>query len=75
MDIGSKIELIGKSRHGKNIINQFGKNWKIIKKIQKVSFSTTGIGPFLLLESLDGKRDIRWIATNNDPDFNIKNLS
>lgn len=69
MKVGDKIELKGKSKHGKNRIQQFGKEFwvsDIRENIQTTKHQHLG-GPFAMVFSPTG--DHRWIAINNDPDF------
>jgi len=71
MKIGDKIALKGRSKHGKNRIQQFGnefwiseiRDWSLTTKHQHLK------GPFAMVFSPTG--DHRWIAIENDPDFEI----
>ena len=74
MILGETIILKGKTRHGKNRIQQHGCLWII-------SFITKFQGqPVMLLRSENktegpkGKKDFdaRWVLLNNDPNFLIE---
>ena len=72
MQVGEKILLKGTSKHGKNRIQQFGKEWWISDvrdRIQTTKHKNLP-GPFLMVFSETG--DNRWIAQQNDPDFGIE---
>ena len=72
MEIGDRIMLKGKSKHGKNRIQQFGKEF-LVSDIRDRIHTTTHKnlpGPFLMVFSETG--DHRWIALNDDPDFEIE---
>jgi hypothetical protein len=78
MNIGDTLILRGKSSHGKNRVNQFGKVWEVAEIRDRLQTTThKGVpGPFLCIFSgsplEDNPRDtMRWIAENNDPDFEI----
>lgn len=73
--IGDFIQLKGRSRHGKNRINQFGDKFKVVDI--RSSLSTTAhrgcVGPFAFLNCdhphlLEGSR---WISLTDDPDFTV----
>ena len=71
MEVGQKIQLKGKTKHGKNRIQQFGTEWWV-SDIRKGIHTTkhTGVaGPFAMVFSPTG--DNRWIAVNDDPDFEV----
>jgi len=71
MQVGDKIELKGRSKHGKNRVQQFGTEFWI-SEIRDKLFTTThqGLkGPFAMVFSPTG--DFRWVAIENDPDFEI----
>ena len=73
---GDRIQLKGKSRHGKNCIHQFGNMFTVVDV--RPHIATTAhrecIGPFAFLNCdkphlLEGSR---WIAiSNDDPDFEV----
>ena len=75
---GDRITLSGKSRHGKNRINQFGNKFTVVDV--RPHINTTAhrgcIGPFAFLNAdqphlLNGSR---WISIGgDDPDFAILN--
>tara|TARA_Y100000593_G_C4227664_1_gene295283 strand:- start:720 stop:938 length:219 start_codon:yes stop_codon:yes gene_type:complete len=72
MQVGDKILLKGTSKHGKNRIQHFGKEWWISDvrdRIQTTKHKNLA-GPFFMLFSETG--DHRWIAQNGDPDFEIE---
>ena len=62
-----EITVRGKSQKGKNRIREHGETWRIVERQEKVKFSSE-TGPWLLLESLDGKC-LRWMHETNDKDF------
>jgi len=71
MKIGDQIQLKGKSKHGKNRIQQFGTEFwisAIRNRIQTIKHRSLP-GPFAMVFSPTG--DHRWIALENDPDFEI----
>ena len=71
--VGDKIQLKGKSKHGKNRIQQFGTEFwisEIRDRIQTTKHRSLP-GPFAMVFSPTG--DHRWIALKNDPDFEIMN--
>ena len=69
-EVGTKIILKGKSRHGKNRINQHGNNW-FVKEVR---------GGWMLLESefkTEGPKDNkgldwRWVSLQNDTNFFVE---
>ena len=71
MQVGDKIELKGRSKHGKNRIQQFGTEF-FVSEIRDSLHTTTHAGmsgPFAMVFSPTG--DHRWIAVTNDPDFEV----
>lgn len=56
------VELSGKTRHGKNRVNEHGKMWKVIRE--------NSIGEFLV-ESMKDK-DLRWALREH---FEVKIVS
>jgi hypothetical protein len=72
MQVGEKIQLKGRSKHGKNRIQQFGTEFtvgEIRSRIHTIRHRHMS-GPFALV--FNRKTDsIRWIAIENDPDFEI----
>jgi|TARA_B100001094_G_C18082945_1_gene746196 hypothetical protein len=75
MQVGDTIELKGKSKHGKNRIQQFGTEWLCIKISERIHTSKHQrlAGPFAMLVSMD-LEDLRWIAVKDDPDFIVDML-
>ena len=77
MNIGDTLILRGKSSHGKNRVNQFGKVWEVAEIRDRLQTTThKGVpGPFLSVNAISGldlfSASTRWIALNNDPDFEI----
>ena len=61
MSEGILVVVSGRSQKGKNRISEHGNVWKI-KTIQ---------GPKILLESIDGKSNLRWVDGPEDRDFQI----
>ena len=72
MQIGDKIKLKGKSKHGKNRIQQFGTEWLCTNMREHIHTTTHQrlAGPFAMIISSTG--DLRWIAVKDDPDFIIE---
>ena len=78
-----KVELKGKSRHGKNRVNQHGTLWEVkgtsLTHDSRISFATKAPGPWLWLESIDCKcstcekwgQDGRWVSERNDDNFEV----
>ena len=77
MNIGDTIILRGKSSHGKNRVNQFGVVWQVKEIRDRIQTTAhNGVcGPFLSVNAISGldlfSASTRWIALNNDPDFEI----
>lgn len=72
---GDRITLSGKSRHGKNRINQFGNRFTIVDIRSQINTTAHRgrIGPFVFLNAdqphlLNGSR---WISLFDDPDFEV----
>jgi len=72
MQVGDKITLKGKTKHGKNRIQLFGSMFtvgEIRSRIHTITHRHMS-GPFaLIFNSKAGSW--RWIAIENDPDFEI----
>lgn len=68
------VALVGKTRHGKNRINQHGNKW-LVMEVGKFQGQ-----PALALRSFDKTEgpknnkgfDSRWVLLENDPNFLIK---
>jgi hypothetical protein len=71
MQVGDQIKLKGKSKHGKNRIQQFGTEWWVseIRDSIQTTKHTGVLGPFAMVFSPTG--DHRWIAVKDDPDFEV----
>ena len=72
MEVGTQVKLKGKSKHGKNRIQQFGEDFWVSDIRDRIHTTTHKSlpGPFLMVFSETG--DSRWIAVNDDPDFKIE---
>ena len=73
--IGKKVKLTGKSRHGKNRVNEQGEAWEVVGETNTVQFRTSAPGPFLLLQSeSEGPRGphARWVSLQREPDFSLE---
>ena len=80
-----KVELKGKSRHGKNRVNQHGKIWKVVRINEGRDFgrgfirSSNARGPWFWLESIKCKcstcgkwgQDGRWVSEVGDENFDV----
>ena len=75
MKNGDRVILKGKSRHGKNRIQQFGDKFTVVDI--RPSINTTAhrgcVGPFAFLNCdqpnlLQGSR---WVSIKDDPDFEV----
>lgn len=71
MQVGDKITLKGRSKHGKNRIQQFGTEFWVSEIRDSIHTTKhTGVaGPFAMVFSPTG--DHRWIAVKDDPDFEV----
>ena len=74
MQPGTRVKLRGKTKHGKNRIPHFGEDFWVSEVRDSIQTTThTGVpGPFLMVFSETG--DNRWVALNNDPDFEVQQL-
>tara|TARA_B110000285_G_scaffold214840_1_gene260632 strand:- start:2422 stop:2652 length:231 start_codon:yes stop_codon:yes gene_type:complete len=72
MQVCDRIELKGKSKHGKNRIQQFGTEWMCTDIRERIHTTTHQrlAGPFAMIVSSTG--DFRWIAVKDDPDFIVQ---
>lgn len=50
VEAGQELTLQGKSLKGKNRVRELGSLWVVLRVAEKVGFSTTGTGPFLLIQ-------------------------
>ena len=80
-----KVKLKGKSRHGKNRVNQHGNIWKVMKINEGRDFgkgfirSSDAPGPWFWLESINCKcstcnkfgQDGRWVSEVRDDNFEV----
>ena len=79
-----KVRLKGKTRHGKNRIQQHGDLWNVVKFADKdlgkgFIRSSNAPGPWMWLESIKCKcntcrtwgQDGRWVSERNDDNFEI----
>lgn len=57
------------SKHGKDRVNQFGKEWIVDCVSDTVLFSSER-GPFVRLKT-PCKKDIRWVKIKNDKNFEV----
>ena len=74
--IRNSVKLKGKSRHGKNRINQFGDSFTIadIRSHIATTAHRACIGPFAFLHCTEPNllKGSRWIAlSDDDPDFEV----
>ena len=68
---GNQVKLKGKSKHGKNRIQQFGEDFWISEVRDRIHTTAHKNlpGPFLMVFSKTG--DHRWVALSDDPDFDV----
>ena len=64
MNVGDFVLITPRSQKGKNRKCEHGSVWKVTKIW----------GRKTLLESLDGKRDMRWVDGPDDKDFGIEEV-
>ena len=67
-----KVRLIGKSRHGKNRVREHGEFWLVERKRETILARPGAKGPFLSLRPANGSDDARWVAENDDPNFEVE---
>ena len=68
------IRLKGKSRHGKNRINQFGEEFTIVDfRPNLMTTAHRGLnGPFMFLNCKKNLTEgSRWVSITDDPDFEV----
>jgi len=73
MNLGKKVKLVGKSRHGKNRVREQGELWQVVNEKSNINFRTNAPGPFLLIQS-ESSDNIRWVSIHGDPDFVVEIL-
>ncbi len=62
------VRLTGKSKHGKNRIQQHGSTWVVV---QRGRFAGRAAFMVASMENTDrGRRDGRWVHIRDDKDFN-----
>tara|TARA_R100001082_G_C4283442_1_gene124918 strand:+ start:317 stop:583 length:267 start_codon:yes stop_codon:yes gene_type:complete len=80
-----RVELKGKSRHGKNRVNQHGNLWKVKRVVDDPNIgkgfirSSDAPGPWFWLESINCKcstcekhgQDGRWVSEVRDNNFEL----
>jgi len=69
--VGDRLTLSGKTKKGKNRVRELGQNWTVTRITPTVNFTTSGSGPFLLIEPDVDPEKARWLSSRNDPDFII----
>ena len=73
MEIGQKVLLKGKSRHGKNRIQQHGDLWTVTKLGQfngnDAFMCDSERATFKRGANLDPIKDSRWVFCKDDPNF------
>ncbi len=75
MNVGDTLTLSGKSKHGKNRVNEQGAKWTVVQlKTVEHRFSSFPVGtPIVLLAAVsDPNKHWRWIRQQNDANFNIE---
>ena len=75
MDISKAtwVELVGKTRHGKNRINQHGNKWLVMEVGKFQGQPALALRSFDKTEGPKGNKgfDSRWVLLENDPNFVI----
>ena len=61
MNIGDFVRLRGKSRHGRNRLEQFGNHWRVVE----INARRVLLGTFF------DDKDLRWVDLPEDKDFQI----
>lgn len=67
------ITLVGLTKKGKQRIKEHGAHWRVVKKLDKVNFSTEP-GPWILVTPSNRSDDCdasRWIHQLSDKDFKL----
>lgn len=65
--------LSGITRHGKNHVTNHGDTWRVVHIWDRVLF-TDRRGPWICLESLNGKGFVQWVHGENDDNFRIEKV-
>lgn len=76
MNIGDKVILIAKTRHGKNRLNQHGNPWKVLgfdgsgrsRRVRLESPNET----FSISKDTPNVKDVRWVDLEDDRDFDFE---
>ena len=78
MQVGDKVKLAGRTKHGKNRVNEQGDLWTVaeITVIEHdSSFAQRGTKLALLNSDRDPLKWWRWIRVENDVNFKVKKVS
>jgi len=74
MDLGNIIILTGRSRKGKNRVQEWGTKWTVTRMRDTVTFSSNA-GPWMLVHSEKDERGadwFMWVNTKDDLNFEVK---
>tara|TARA_B100000131_G_C17893747_1_gene523455 strand:+ start:170 stop:442 length:273 start_codon:yes stop_codon:yes gene_type:complete len=75
---GDKVKLMGKTKHGKNRVNEQGAFWTVVevKEIEHSSgFAPRGTEVALLSANKDPMNLWRWVEIRNDKNFFVTVMS
>ena len=78
MEVGDRVKLKGKTKHGKNRVNEQGAIWTVswVKVIDHDSgFAPKGTKIALLNASTDPLKHWRWVEVTDDKNFHVKIIS
>lgn len=76
MKAGDKVKLTGKTKHGKNRVREQGQDWVVVKVAKNKLLSDSWEKDFALLMQPDNQsEDWRWVAVQDDKNFDIEVLS
>lgn len=76
MKAGDKVKLTGKTKHGKNRVREQGQDWVVVKVAKNKLLSDSWEKDFALLMQPDNQsEDWRWVAVQDDKNFDVEVLS
>lgn len=78
MKAGDKVKLIGKTKHGKNRVNEQGAFWTVAE-VKVMSHNSGFVPKGTMVALLNGNSDPlkhwRWVETRNDKNFFVTVMS